>query len=339
MAFVAQDVDGDGHIDIVANESPPVVYRNDGTGYFDVKRLEHEAPGGFIGQLMAVDLDGDSLPELIGSFRPDDQSAEHEVVVWPNEGDAVFGIPRAVSTGHAGLYGESSTMAIGDINGDGWLDLHHAKRTQVPGLMGTHPEQIFLGGPDGFKADSILELSAYPEGAGVVTLISVFTDRDGDGDQDLFVLGGTPEWGWPPPGNAFFRNDGGTTDEPLLVNDAVEMGTDEFFSAMGIDSADLNGDGTLDYCATDVGPPRCFLSLESGGWYEGAVSELGLMPDEPVYETAPTIGWSIDFRDLNNDGWLDVLHASGPDHGGIWSGDLPFRIFFGWVARTAPLRT
>jgi hypothetical protein len=80
----------------------------------------------------------------------------------------------------------------------------------------------------------------------------------------------------------------------------------------------------LDYCASDVGPPRCYLSTGTGTWYEGDVAQMGLTPAEPVYEFPQTIGWSFDFRDLNNDGLLDVLQASGPDHGGIWSGGDPF---------------
>lgn len=322
IAIVAQDIDADGDIDVVTSEARPALYLNDGTGHFTVSQVGPKAEGGLPVHMMAADLDGDGLPELIGSLRPMTPEGEHGLVIWPNLGDAVFDSPLYVSTGYAGMYGDSSTMAIGDINGDGWLDIHHGKRHQAPGLMGTHPEQIFLGSEQGFRSDRILELSAYKSPAGVVTLVSAFTDRDGDGDQDLFVLGGTPEWGTPTPGSAFFRNDGGET--PQLVNDAEATGTGAFFSAMGIDSADLNSDGILDYCATDVGPPRCYLSINENLWFEGAVTSLGLLPADPVYDFPQTIGWSIDFRDMNNDGLLDILQASAPDHGGIWAGGDPF---------------
>jgi hypothetical protein len=322
-ALAASDIDGDGDIDIVTASLRPTIYLNDGNGYFTVLQVGPSSPGGHPDHIALVDVDGDFLPEMIGNYKPDDPLEEHAICVWPNLGDATFGAPYFASTGYAGQQGEASTLAFGDVNGDGWVDVHHGKRYLIEGSCEARPEQIFLGSPEGFTSSHILEIEPSPGEGGVSTLVSALTDRDGDGDLDLMVLGGNPDCDEEDPGSAFYRNDGTSDGTTSMVNDAPQVGTGAVFSAMGFDSADLNSDGRLDYCASDVGPPRCYLSAGSEGWVEGALA-LGLVPTEPVYEFPSTIGWSLDLRDLNNDGYLDVLQASAPDHGGVWAGGKPF---------------
>jgi len=322
-SLAASDIDRDGDIDIVTADLRPMIYLNDGNGYFTALQVGPSSQGGHPDHIAVIDLDGDSLPEMIGNYRPDDPLAEHAICVWPNLGNATFGAPYFASTGYAGPEGEASTLAFGDVNGDGWVDVHHGKRYPVEGSCGARPEQIFLGSPEGYSSGHILELEGSPGGGGVATLVSALTDRDDDGDLDLIVLGGNPDCDEAEFGSVFYRNDGTSDGTTSMVNDAPQVGTNAIFSAMGFDGADLNSDGRLDYCASDVGPPRCYLSAGSDSWIEGAVS-MGLYPDDPVYELPETIGWSLDLRDLNNDGHLDVLQASAPDHGGIWAGGDPF---------------
>ncbi len=322
QALVAQDLDGDGDIDLAAADRAPLVFLNDGAGFFEQAPGLPEAPGGGLMALAAVDLDGDRLPELVGVVRPQDEGSTGGMLIWRNLGFGAWSPPEAISSGQAIPGGEPSSITLGDVDGDGDLDAHFVKRARLPDQMGGWPERIFLSENGVFDAERYIELTAYQGTWGVPALVATFTDRDGDGDQDLFIAGGTPEWGIPPdqPGCAFFRNEGADADgAPVFVDDAEATGTEQFFSAMGIDSADLNQDGDLDYCLTDVGPPVCYLSDGAGGFVDGGLS-LGLVPEDPVLDFPTTIGWSIDFQDLDNDGFLDVLQASAPDHGGIWSG-------------------
>ena len=76
---------------------------------------------------------------------------------------------------------------------------------------------------------------------------------------------------------------------------------------MGLDIADLNGDGLLDYCITDDGPPLCLLTQADGGFVDGTAS-LGIATDVP----AGTVGWGIEVLDFDADGHLDLAQASGP---------------------------
>lgn len=316
LALVAHDLDADGDIDLAFPDRMPAVLLNDGNGYFERVPQLPPSPDGSLLVLAALDLDGDFLPELVGAHRPFQPDEETSILVWRNEGGGTFAPPESISSGQAGPGGDPSSLTFGDVDADGDLDVHFVTRLAVPGTGGSWPERIFLNEDGRYDADRYIDLIAYEEW-GVESLVATFTDRDGDGDQDLYVAGGAPEWGVPPdlPGCAFFRNDGLDDDGiPIFVNDAAEVGMEPFFSAMGIDSADLNQDGWLDYCLTDVGPPQCFLSTGEGDWVEGGAAVLGLVPEVPVLEFPTTIGWSIDFRDIDNDGLPDVLHASAPDN-------------------------
>jgi len=78
-----------------------------------------------------------------------------------------------------------------------------------------------------------------------------------------------------------------------------------------VDSADLNGDGLLDYCITDTGDPVCLLSDGVGGYIESG-SAIGLVPSASPLKEISTIGWSIDLADIDNDGNVEAIQSSGP---------------------------
>ena len=190
------------------------------------------------------------------------------------------------------------------------------------------------GGEDGFQGqtDEIAwndgswgESSVLDNGAGTSTLVGVFTDRDGDQRQDVFIPGDLG------PPSAFFLNGGPDGQgRPTLRDEAPALGADVTMSAMGIDSADLNGDGLLDYCMTDLGPPRCLQSDASGVYLEPGAS-LGLVPTTWV-QGVGTVGWSLDFADFDADGHLDAAQSGGPfpnEDEGVFFFDWPDLLWMG----------
>jgi len=148
-------------------------------------------------------------------------------------------------------------------------------------------------------------LELQPEGNGTLGLVGTFTDRDFDGDMDLLI---------PSDRDlniAFWRNDGlDSQGLPELVDDAQAIHADILMDGMGVDSADLNGDGLLDYCITDTGDPVCLLSNGVGDYISSAAA-IGLVPDDPVMQEISTIGWTLDFADFDHDGNLDCVQSSG----------------------------
>ena len=107
----------------------------------------------------------------------------------------------------------------------------------------TAPSRL-LRNDGGRFVDATAELAPGFEALGMVTG-AVWSDADADGWVDLFV---TAEWG----PIAFFRNTG--AEAAGLEDATVEAGlSSELGWWNGIASVDLDGDGDLDYVATNIG--------------------------------------------------------------------------------------
>ena len=118
--LVAEDMDGDGDIDLVfANiEGQPRVFENDGRGFFSEAAGQtfswsdqfHTLPA----QHAAVDMNEDGLPDIlaVGSGL---------IVVFWNEGELVFSDPEALWFEPLGAV--YTSLGLGDADGDGDLDI------------------------------------------------------------------------------------------------------------------------------------------------------------------------------------------------------------------------
>jgi len=324
--LVVADLDNDDDVDILAGglDGLPSVYENDGTGHFTLRTdsLDIRAQSTWgMPALAAADLNGDSLPEIIAA------TGGYFFVNW-NQGDFSFESSAEHFLGDPVDPFIYLTLSMGDLDGDGLLDLVLPSASRSSDDPQPGPE-LQYGGPDHIllqnaRHEFILVEDLYSAGNGSRSQLAIVTDPDADGDMDVFI----PADQGPP--SAFWRNEGvASNSKPQLENKAEILGMALEMAAMGIDNADLNADGFLDYCISDVGPPKCLLSDGNGGFYESGVA-LGLVVDEPVTEPEPfaaeftTIGWSIDFVDLDNDGILDVVQASGPDPGAHSRGVLNF---------------
>ena len=298
-AVVARDVDGDGDIDVLRNgeRAPPTLYLNDGTGRFDAGTslwTVFDTPVGAPTQLALADLDGDRLPEVIAWDVG-------WLLIARNLGGGQFGPPEATWVAPDAGYSIVASIALGDADGDGDLDIavgttwsfSELPQGSAPVVDGVAPD-LLLRNDDGVFG---FQQTLIPEGgAPALGQTLLWTDRDADGDLDLLV--GSDQGGVFPP-TAFYRNDDG-----VFVDDAQAVSADLQLSAMGIAARDLNDDGALDYCMTDVGPVACLLSGPEG--YVESGTALGLVADH-AERTDRWSGWGIEFADLDGDGWDDVL--------------------------------
>lgn len=325
---VAHDLDGDGDVDLAmtAAGDPPAVYANDGTGRFTLQEPTPGWGGAVVDReysiMAAVDLDGDRLPELL-------LAGMGALALLPNLGDMGFGPPETLwEVDWSERPPFIASINAGDVDGDGDLDLVLPVTHRVPDgagggddPMGEMPppdfDRLLLNTGDGF--DEVLSLS--PAGVPGRSQLGLFTDRDGDGDQDLLVAS---DIGGQFPPSAFYRNDGvGDDGVPTLINDAPALSADLAMSAMGVAVHDLNEDGVLDYCMTDVGPLRCLLS-DPGGEYVESGLYLNLQSEE-AERADRWSGWSLELVDLDNDGALDAVAAGGDpgEEEGAGMGDDP----------------
>jgi hypothetical protein len=330
-SLLAVDIDADGDIDLL--QGPKTLYLNDGTGHFArvAGPLSSDMDGSST-YLGAHDLNGDGLPDLIGDWESSDGFVRQW---WMNSGGGTFTDGQVLELPAGATEAINASLALGDLDGDGDLDIayltgaYHVGEADGPLVFPATPVYQNQGGTYQHWFDLVMDWGGHPSAQ-----VALFTDRDADGDQDLLVPNDWPMQGGP---SAFWRNDGlDAAGLPILVDDAGPSGAALDMAAMGIDSTDLNGDGLLDYCITDVGRPLCLVSGPDGLYFEGGAA-LGLYPGSPAERggdddghgdddddhgdddvagpgpSLSTVGWSLDFTDLDNDGYVECIQASAPD--------------------------
>jgi Chitobiase/beta-hexosaminidase C-terminal domain/FG-GAP-like repeat/Bacterial Ig-like domain (group 3)/Abnormal spindle-like microcephaly-assoc'd, ASPM-SPD-2-Hydin len=198
-------------------------------------------------------------------------------------GTEALSTPSTVFTGTGTLPEPSGTrdIAIGDVSGDGHLDIVTASYNG-----GTNWISVAFGNGDGTFAapQPVATLAGDNNGGSTVVL----ADINGDGKLD--ILAGS----WAGYGLAVFLNQGSGTFGPE-TDYALDGGY-----ANSIATGDFNGDGNLDVVTSDPFGDSISVLLGNGdGTFQ---AEHALATD-----TSPE---AVTVADFNNDGWLDIAVAN-----------------------------
>ncbi len=132
----------------------------------------------------------------------------------------------------------------------------------------------------------------------------VATDINGDGLMDLFVANDTVQ-------NFLFANRGkGKWDEIGLAAEVGFSANGQPRSGMGVDAADINGDGRQDLFVANVDQELFSLYRNDGNEAFTDVAN----PNGVAQATRLLSGWGLKFFDYDNDGFVDLFLANGhPD--------------------------
>ena len=132
----------------------------------------------------------------------------------------------------------------------------------------------------------------------------VATDINNDGLLDLFVANDTVQ-------NFLFANRGkGKWEEMALEAEVGFSANGTPRSGMGVDAADINGDGKQDLFVANVDQEMFSLYRNEGNEFFSDVAA----PNGVAQATRLLSGWGLKFFDYDNDGFVDLILANGhPD--------------------------
>ncbi|HKE02405.1 MAG TPA: CRTAC1 family protein [Planctomycetota bacterium] len=336
------DADGDGDLDVYFLQGAPMpgtpafddrsrFYRNEGGWRFrddtDASGLAH---AGYAMGAAVADIDNDGDLDVY-------VSAWGRGHLFVNRGDARF--DDATEASGIAAEGFLASAAFGDVDGDGLVDLYvvgyvDAEQTRKNPYCGKHEAggrayctpHAFKGAPDflylnrgGGRFEDVSAAAGVARGGPFdgKGLGVVMSDLDLDGDLDVAVANDSCA-------NFLYRNDGGArfSEEAMLAGFAFgEDGRER--AGMGIDAADVDGDGRPDLFVTNLNDESYSLYRNRGGLsFEDRTMSSGLGGP-----SRPFVGFGCGLVDLDGDGDLDVLAANGHilDNAELFGDVSPYR--------------
>ena len=237
--------------------------------------------------------------------------AEWGNALFRNEGGS--GFARVTTAAGVGDTGYGMGCAVGDVDGDGWVDLY---------VTNLGPNVLYRNAADG----SFRALSSGAEDAGWGASAAFF-DYDRDGDLDLFVVnyvewtpakemecfsGGLRDYCHPdrydaPAPDRLFRNRGDGTFDDVTAAAGVDAA---FGNGLGVTVGDFDGDGRPDVYVANDGMANQLWTNQGDGTFRDEALLAGVALNRLG---EPEAGMGVQAFDVGDDATLDlfVTHLRG----------------------------
>ena len=305
------DLNGDGYADILfgnamhnyRQDMPAYIYWGSAEGFSDANRTL--LPAYTVTGVDVGDLNKDGLPDVVLASAGFERGMEERMGAMSNQLESyiywgeVNGFPRtqipdvARRTSLATVC--AADVAIGDFNGDGNPDVALANNHRTAQTI-----YVYWGDGTGAFAESTRQTLSYADvgGVGAKELLEIKTllaaDLNRDGITDLVAAGNLR--------TLIFRG----TRDGLKADGGAALPAS---NCLGLEAADLNGDGHVDLAVANAGkdnqeqpPPSTIYWGSAKGFSEGQRTDL------------PTLGAkTVKAADLNKDGLSDLLFGNQND--------------------------
>ena len=273
-----------------------------------------------LGGVAVLDYDNDGFLDIFFTNGAEIPSLEKKGTsfsnrLFRNNRDGTF----TDVTEPAGIAGEGYSMGVAaaDYDNDGWTDLY---------VTGVNRNFLYHNNGDGTFTDVTGRAGVAgmdPKGNKLWSVGAAWLDYDNDGRLDLFVANYL-DWSWENskvcgekgkrlscspmdyhglPNILYHNNGDGTfTDVSESTGIAHLIG-----KGMGLAIADYDGDGFMDIFVGNDDMGNFLLKNLAGQGFTEVAIEAGVAYTE---DGLPISNMGVDFRDLNSDGWPDLVITS-----------------------------
>lgn len=285
VAIGVADLNGDGFDDIAHLRNGRILtveyQRPDGSGFNTVVISQVSTMSQW--SLCIADVDNNGLNDILTGGRYDGMK------LYKASGTDSIIYTSSLLPG-ATLFVQGSNFA--DINNDGWVD-----------AFGCHDDgESRIWGNDGTgnfaTADNWIDMATVPASDNSGNYGSVWADFDDDGDLDLYIAKcrqGVNDPSDPRRINALFVNDGNNNFTEAAEAANLKIGAQSWTADFG----DIDNDGDLDCFITNHDVPSMLMLNDGTGVFTditaGSGVDVGGLPLQGI------------FRDMDNDGWVDIL--------------------------------